>query len=121
MAGFCLVFILSAGVALFDLLTPVVTKARLDTICASFSEQMALNQSFSTSNETELVSLLVAGGLMDVDVSVDPIENLKRGEKAEFSVSGEIPGRLMTTWMGFSDHRYTYHFERFVICRKILN
>ncbi|SCZ76644.1 hypothetical protein [Acidaminobacter hydrogenoformans] len=121
LAGFCLVFVLGAGVALFELLTPVVTKARLDTICASFSEQMALNQSFADADEVELASLLVGAGLDVVEVSVDSIENLKRGEKAKFLVEGEISGRLMTNWISFNDHRYIYRFERFVVCRKILN
>jgi len=121
LAGFCLVFVLGTGMALFEMLMPVVTKARLDTICASFSEQMALNQTLEASDEAELVRLLNVAGLITVEVDADPMATLKRGERARFLVTGEIKGRLLTAWLTFSDRRYTYQFERFVVCRKILN
>ena len=44
LVGFCLVFVLGTGMALIEMLMPGVTYAKLDTICASFSEQMALSQ-----------------------------------------------------------------------------
>lgn len=107
--------------ALFEMLMPVVTKARLDTICASFSEQMALSQSFNASEEAELVQLLSDAGLITAEVEAEPMTTMKRGDRARFVVTGEIKGRLLNTWMAFNDHRYAYRFERFVICRKILN
>ena len=119
--GFCLVFVLGAGVALIEMLMPIVTKARLDTICASFSEQMALNQGFGPSDKQALTDLLKEAGLNAIEVNADPMETMKRGERAKFLVTGEIKGRFMTAWLGFSERRYWYHFERFVVCRKILN
>ena len=121
MVGFCLVFVLGTGMALLEMLMPVVTKARLDTICASFSEQMAISQTFEASNQADLVQQLNNAGLTAVEVNADPMAALKRGDRARFLVTGEIKGRLLSAWMAFSDRRYAYQFERFVICRKILN
>lgn len=121
MAGFCLVFVLGTGMALLEMLMPVVTKAKLDTICASFSEQMALSQTLEASDELELLQLLNEAGLIEAEVAADSMIALKRGERARFLVTGEIQGRQMTSWLGFVDRRYAYQFERFVVCRKILN
>gem|GEM_PF-2782020 len=121
LVGFCLVFVLGTGIALLEMLMPVVTKARLDTICASFSEQMAISQTFEASNQAELVQKLNDAGLTAVEVDAEPMAALKRGDRARFLVTGEIKGRLLSAWMAFSDRRYAYQFERFVVCRKILN
>lgn len=118
---FSLVMLLMMGIALIELIIPMATKAKLDTLCASFSEQAALQQAFSEENESDLESALSEAGLMAIDITVETLSTLKRGDRALFSVSGTILGRRLMQWNDFETHVYPYQFKRAIVCRKILN
>lgn len=121
MAAFCLVFILFTGVAFIEMMLPVITKAKLDTICASYSEQMAISQVFSSHSREDLLKAVQEAGLEDARVETEDLAALKRGERARFFVQGQVPARIFTSWLGFGERRYPYQFERFIVCRFILN
>ena len=121
LAAFCLVFILFTGVAFIEMMLPVITKAKLDTICASYSEQMAISQVFSSHSREDLLKAVQEAGLEDARVETEDLAALKRGERARFFVQGQVPARIFTSWLGFGERRYPYQFERFIVCRFILN
>lgn len=113
--------LLLVGVGLVEMLIPIVTKARLDSICHSFSEQMALNQSFSPEIEEALLHSLDRAGLTEIRIEAEDMGALKRGDRANFAIFGELPGRRLVSWHGFEPQTFAYRYERSIICRKILN
>lgn len=121
MLAFSLIMILVIGIMLIELLVPVVILSKLDAIGSNYSEQVALLQDFSPEMIIEMEATLSEAGLIEIDITLEPLSTLKRGERAMFIIKGAIKGKRLFHWSFFETHYYRYQFERSILCKNILN